>query len=1265
MNAKNIIIERWKSLRKDTRTATISRQLEKRIVQYSKSTSHILVIANTQVGRGEIAAAIESLQAGLSRFPGNVKLKYRCAFLLEKCGRLSEARDLYLDLVDDCSGNPQAPYRLAVTLQRLGKSEEALSWALNYCARFPSDARASWLAYDLASSEPLWRRYEILSSAVGELETDVEWQSQAIALAYNMRRYEDCVNRYRTVRGDVKRRTLAQVVASLMQLDQVEEAWNTASQFLTRTASKGSQRFPGALMQELGAWNFARVLHELSYQKCPTAQLAYLVGFASSRTFDWRDAADWYRAALPGSANEKQIRYYLGIALERQERWLEAAREYLRAATSNSATDYRIYRAISCLNAANDTKAAANLFDKLEWDKPKLDVINLEGLAPYQPNTDLHRLFKEALRKQRTSALEYVVDEAIVAQQWDLAIEASNALADRSWTHMQHYHLLRARAFAGGGKPKNAVRAFLDSRLYRDASVVDQSRYENKRLDKLSMRYGSFLTHGELNPNTVLYESNHGSKITCNVLPLLRAIVDDDRFEGYTHYVVAPDRTFLPDDLCNRPNVVVMPRDSDLYLKKLATAGWVINNNTFPAYYTRREGQKYLNLWHGTPIKSMGRDIKNGNFDYRNASRNLLHVTHLALPNAHTRDQLLERYGVSNLHQAQVELTGSPRLDVTLNLVGNRREHIRNRLGLGADDKAVLYAPTWRGELGRVEDDGEVVADVLRRIQASGYRALYRGHPVSSSDANDELLSRLAVPEDLDTNELLACVDAVVSDYSSIVFDAAISGVPVGLFAYDEGDYDEHRGFSLKLRDLKMPVLQDVNELSHWLNTLDLRSSVDIPDIFSGREDGKATDRVLTLMTKTDSEVACSASQNTILLFEGHFIPNGITSSAKQLNAVLRRNGSNVVIAIEPGAVTSFEERADAFRTSVFDCDILPRIAGSIDTAEQRWLISRQHQGQFLSEPQLDSVHEAYKKEFHRLYGSAKFDVVVGFEGFSLYWSNLMSAASAKRKVCFLHANMTEEATSRFPYLWKVFETYKHFDALASVSPDATEVNQWNLGKWADGQQFVTAENIIDIEQIRLQSTAGASNEYEEFIKQHTYNFVAVGRLSIEKGSDRLVEAFLDVASTNTDVGLVVIGDGPLRLQLERRVQFEGLADQVYFAGRLSNPFAYMGACDTLVMASHHEGQGIVVLEALALGLNVVSVDIPGPRSLIKDQIGLLVENSTSGLIDGLRVMIEERHTFREFDVEAYSRNAAEQTVDVITGQKTVAWTKATSKGAK
>src|SRR5699024_12756075 len=130
---------------------------------------------------------------------------------------------------------------------------------------------------------------------------------------------------------------------------------------------------------------------------------------------------------------------------------------------------------------------------------------------------------------------------------------------------------------------------------------------------------------------------------------------------------------------------------------------------------------------------------------------------------------------------------------------------IRTRLGLGADDKAVLYAPTWRGELGRVEDDGEVVADVLRRIQASGYRALYRGHPVSSSDANDELLSRLAVPEDLDTNELLACVDAVVSDYSSIVFDAAISGGPGGLFAYDEGGYDEHRGFSLKLRDFKMP----------------------------------------------------------------------------------------------------------------------------------------------------------------------------------------------------------------------------------------------------------------------------------------------------------------------------------------------------------------------------------------------------------------------------------------------------------------------------
>jgi CDP-glycerol glycerophosphotransferase len=1251
MNAKKAIVERWKQFGKNTSMRALPKQAEQLIARTSKTASRILVIANAQADRGDHEIAIETLRTGLTRFPGNLDLEYRIAFLLEKSGSLNDAKEIYLRQASNPRANRQAPYRLAVTLHRLGQVDEALSWVLNYCSRHPHDARANQLAYKLASNEPLWRRYEILSSAASRLEADAEWQTKTIALAYNMKRFEDCISRYRIIAGRAKRRTVAQVVASLMHLDRIDDAWKTATEYLNRSNFDGNQKFPGTLMQELGAWNFAQILHETSYQKSPNSQLAYLVGFACSRTFEWKNAADWYRAALPGSKNEKRIRYDLGVALERQELWLDAAREYLKAASSNSASDYRIYRAISCISAAKNFDAAASLLSRLEWDShPPEQSIDPDFAVPLNPSNELDRLFREALETQRTTAIEHVALEGVSLRQWDLAIKASSALVERSWSHRQQDHLLKARALAGGGDLDGAVKAFLESRLYRDATIIGHDHYEKTRLTKLSMRYGTFFQNDEVDAEAVLYESNHGGKLTCNVLPLVRALVDDPRFEGHNHYVVVPDRTFLPEDLISRANVIAVPRESDLYLRKLATSGWLVNNNTFPSYFVRRPEQKYLNLWHGTPIKSMGNEIKNGNFDYRNATRNLLHVTHLALPNDHTRQQLLECYGVSQLHRAQVALTGSPRLDTTLNLPVIRRESLRSHLGLGAEEKVVLYAPTWRGELGQVETDGEMVTQVISKIEESGYRALYRGHPVSGSYPADDHVKSLTVPDEIDTNELLACVDAVVSDYSSIVFDAAIAGVPVSLLAYDERQFEDDRGFSLDIRAIGMPVLQDLDAFSRWLDGLGSAQRIRLPDSLVESEDGTATERVVEFMMKTSPKRSEQAKKSTILLFEGHFIPNGITSSARELNSVLRDLGAKVAVAVEPGAITPHEDRTEAFKESTHGCDVLPRIAGALDTPEERWLIGRQHQGHFMSKEQLSIVHQAFKREFRRLYGATEFDVVVGFEGFSLYWENLMSAAPSARKIAYLHANMVQEASTRFPYLWSVFDSYRWFDVLASVSPDATSVNSQSLSPWTEVQRFVTVENLIDVEDIKKNADSRCSDDFIEFTSRFSKNFVSVGRISIEKGSDRLVDAFLEVAEENDDVGLVIIGDGPLRLELESRVQLAGFSDRVFFTGQLRSPFGHMKHCDALVMASRHEGQGIVVLEAFVLGLNVVSVDIPGPGSLLRDGAGMLVENSPDGLVAGMHRILNGYAPDKEFDVEAYVESAKDHAIKAMFG---------------
>ena len=157
------------------------------------------------------------------------------------------------------------------------------------------------------------------------------------------------------------------------------------------------------------------------------------------------------------------------------------------------------------------------------------------------------------------------------------------------------------------------------------------------------MVYTEYLETLPLAPLTVLYESSHGNSVSCNPLQICRNLLADPRFDSWTHVWVLNDKDRIPHELAGRKNVIFAARDSDLYLRYLSTAAYLINNTSFPAYFVRRSDQQYLNTWHGTPLKTLGKDVKTAFFEHRNIARNLLQTTHIIVPNVHTRNALLRR----------------------------------------------------------------------------------------------------------------------------------------------------------------------------------------------------------------------------------------------------------------------------------------------------------------------------------------------------------------------------------------------------------------------------------------------------------------------------------------------------------------------------------------------------------------------------------------------------------------------------------------------
>ncbi len=116
--------------------------------------------------------------------------------------------------------------------------------------------------------------------------------------------------------------------------------------------------------------------------------------------------------------------------------------------------------------------------------------------------------------------------------------------------------------------------------------------------------------------------------------------------------------------------------------------------------------------------------------------------------------------------------------------------------------------------------------------------------------------------------------------------------------------------------------------------------------------------------------------------------------------------------------------------------------------------------------------------------------------------------------------------------------------------------------------------------------------------------FLTSARFEPLKRLDQLLEAFAGLKDRHPDWDLVLLGDGPMRQELQRQVRTLGLEERVIFPGMVGNPAEWYEACDLFVFSSHSEGFGMVLAEAMAHGLPCVSFDCDaGPADIIREGV--------------------------------------------------------------
>jgi CDP-glycerol glycerophosphotransferase len=330
-----------------------------------------------------------------------------------------------------------------------------------------------------------------------------------------------------------------------------------------------------------------------------------------------------------------------------------------------------------------------------------------------------------------------------------------------------------------------------------------------------------------------------------------RAVFERLRDEpGHRHVWLASDRHLdaFPAE------VETVPYGSPEAVAALEAADVVVANTHTDFEWSKGPGTLYVQIWHGSPLKRVHWDILwSPPGLLARLQRDVDRWDVLVSPNEASTPRLRQAFR----YDGEVLEIGYPRNDVLSALDRDERRALaRRRLGIDDGATAVLYTPTFRDDAvfdGRPFELG-LDADAFAGALGADHVLLLRLHymvtdelpPISNPVVRDVSLHP-------DVSELYLAADVLVTDYSSTMFDFAVTGRPMAFLTYDLADFQHRlRGFYFDLAsEAPGPLVETTAELIGVLRDLEgtrARYAERYAE-FRGRychlEDGHATDRVL------------------------------------------------------------------------------------------------------------------------------------------------------------------------------------------------------------------------------------------------------------------------------------------------------------------------------------------------------------------------------------------------------------------------------------
>ncbi|MER8027089.1 glycosyltransferase [Glutamicibacter protophormiae] len=581
------------------------------------------------------------------------------------------------------------------------------------------------------------------------------------------------------------------------------------------------------------------------------------------------------------------------------------------------------------------------------------------------------------------------------------------------------------------------------------------------------------------------------------------------------------------------------------------------------------------------------------------------------------------------------------------------------------------------------------------------YRVLVKAHQVVS-EAMDQVpeLKKHLVPNTIPTNKILSISDILITDYSSIFFDFLNENKPIFFYAPDLGNYKEYRDIYFEPSELPGPVLSTDKQLIESITSF---MSVDMmpqqiknnyawfKTKFTTNDDGQVSARIANLilnrpLTHQEEPNRAPAQKRKILIYAGGMIPNGITTSVLNLLDNIDYDKFDITVLCPFSNKPEIQHNIQQINSNARVMFRFGSFNGSYLSNRIKNTILRKGNGHWAARSK--SQRRLWHMEWMRCFGNAKFDHAIDFSGYTPFWGLLFLNGSSKYKSIWLHNDLVADAQRSIrgnkplkDGLYATFSIYKYFDNLVSVSQGLCEINEYSLRQWAPNANFLWSSNTVNPKKILAKANSHiASHSNLEFSANVTYKrqksdimgnlvmqllgdrpstpheldtnqktqgtpdqfftYFSAGRLSPEKNHERLIRAFHLVHRKNPRTRLVIAGEGPLRSQLESLIVELGITQSVKLVGHTNNPYQLMRYADVFVLSSDYEGQPMVLLESLVLGLPVITTSFGSVKGALPVETGTIVEPNINALAIEMLNEATNPSIRIDFDVEDYNRRA-------------------------